>query len=328
MSDDVKKFEEALTDSSAPNKGSSHDRHVFLDAPPRDTAISTNDGVAQYIVNGSGYTFAAKTVEALPSGIYNLGFINERLSFIPAPTYTDTLIRLPDTRSDLLLQEITKFWGLKRTFKEGNEKAHGGFVHKRGYLLFGPPGSGKTSTVQQVLQAIVESGGIALLVGMPPEQVAFALKNFRTVEPDRNVVVVFEDFDDMISNYGESGFLSLLDGEDSIGGALFLATTNYVSRFDARMYARPGRFSDVVYVGMPSIAAREVYLRAKLRDHSDVPKILELTDGFGLDHLRTLILGVYFEGKELEAEAERLRKLFKPPKDNPSSVFGISGGIK
>lgn len=325
-SDDYAEFEKQLQsgETAAPvrddNSASPSDLDRFMgdDAPPGE--------IVQYAANGPGFTFTSHTVKRIPSGSYDIGMVNDQLTLIPHRLQTDTLIRLPDTRGDQLIAEIDRFWALKREFKEGNEKAHGGFMHKRGYLLFGPPGSGKTSTVAFVKKAVIDAGGIVLMANQVADWLAQALKNIRKIEPDRNILVVLEDFDALISNRNEETFLSILDGENSIDGALFLATTNYASKFDARMYNRPGRLSDVVYVGMPSREAREMYLNAKLKDKSDIQRILDLSDGFSLDHLRALILGVYFEKKDLEKEAARLHKLFKPPKDNPGKTMGIGAG--
>lgn len=300
---------------------------------PRDE-IPTEDGeegmaegkLVQYSANGEGYTPTPKTIGALPGGIYSIEHINHLLTYIPRNVKTDKLMRLPDSRSDEVIGRIKKFWTLKDEFANGNEKAEGGYLHKLGIMLFGPPGSGKTSTVKFIMEDIIQRGGIVILGDGHPATLASGLKSFRSVEPERPVVVVFEDFDELVAKYSESPYLSMLDGEDSIDNSLFMATTNYPSRLDPRMYNRPGRFSDVIKIGMPSEEARRIYLNTKLKDKSDVDKIIPMTENFSLDHLKALILGVYFEGRDLDGEIKRLKTLFRPPKDDNNEGKGMGIG--
>lgn len=329
MSDQDKFNEEAET-KPAENWGEL--RIITPMRAPEGSTPSSNEKshagtYTQYSENGPGFSFCAATQKHLPPGIYQLRSINNQMTFVKEDFPTDKLLRLPDTRSTELVKEIENFWTLKKEFKEGNAKAYGGFLHKRGYLLFGPPGSGKTSTVGIVIEEIIKRNGIVIDGSVYADALSSMLKFFREVEPDRNVLIILEDFDALIARQGESNYLSILDGEGSIDGALFLATTNYPQRFEPRIYNRPGRFSDVVYIGMPSPESRRMYLESKLKDHSDIKKIVALTEGFSIDHLRSIVLGVYFEKKPLEGEIERLRRLFKPPKEDPNKWFGIKNEL-
>jgi hypothetical protein len=270
---------------------------------PSPSGKSTAVGkLTQYAPLGTGFHMVPDTFQRLHAGTYEIGWVDNLPVFAPTVISTDTILKLPDSRSDELLKEIEQFWTLKREFHDGNTQAHGGFLHKRGYLLFGPPGGGKTCTIKLIMRSIIDRDGIVLLGNSRPNTMCDMLKKFRSVEPNRDIVVVLEDFDELIVQNGESSYLAMLDGEASIDGALFLASTNYPSRFEPRIYNRPGRLSDVVYIGMPNAESRRLYLILKLKDHTDVDRIVELTDGFGLDHLKSLILGVYFEKKPLEAE--------------------------
>lgn len=284
---------------------------------------SMSDDPCQYSRNGMGYSPASNTVKELPPGVYSINYVNDRLTYLPEEVITDTLIKFPDSRSDMLLNEITNFWNLKEEFKNGNALSKGGFLHKRGYLLFGPPGSGKTCLIKFVINDIVLRGGIVIMGNNNPSLIISGLKLLRKIEENKPIVVLFEDFDALLDNYDESDYLSLLDGENSVDNVLFLATTNYPSKLDPRLYNRPGRFSDVVKIGMPSSAARQLYLETYLKDPKDIEYIVDKTDGFSLDHLKALILGVYFEKKELDSEIQRLKILFNPIRDDTGNRLSI-----
>src|ERR1700692_4013635 len=90
-----------------------------------------------------------------------------------------------------------------------------GLIHKRGVLLWGPQGSGKTVTVQLLMKHLIAQDGIVLLFGNPQITLAW-LPMRRRIEPTRPLIIVMEDIDEMFGSYGEHDILSLLDGEKQI----------------------------------------------------------------------------------------------------------------
>jgi SpoVK/Ycf46/Vps4 family AAA+-type ATPase len=168
----------------------------------------------------------------------------------------DDLIELPDSASEAVIAEIQKFWTKEPHFRKF------GFLWKRGILLWGPPGSGKTCCLQQVSNNIIKAGGIAVYASHPGITAA-GLGIMRRIEPDRPIVVMMEDLDALVQQYGEQDVLALLDGELQIDNVVFIATTNYPERLDKRIVNRPSRFDLVKLIDMPNEAARKVYLQVK-----------------------------------------------------------------
>jgi SpoVK/Ycf46/Vps4 family AAA+-type ATPase len=168
----------------------------------------------------------------------------------------DDLIELPDSASEAVIAEIQKFWTKEPHFRRF------GFLWKRGILLWGPPGSGKTCCLQQVSQNIIDAGGIAVYASHPGVTAA-GLGIMRRIEPDRPIVVMMEDLDALVQQYGEQDVLALLDGELQIDNVVFIATTNYPERLDKRIVNRPSRFDLVKLIDMPNEEARKVYLQTK-----------------------------------------------------------------
>lgn len=306
----------SFSSSSSRQLKSKSDRAV----PSSSKEKVTPGELVQWAFNGPGYIPCTSTARDIPPGIYDIQFHNNTPTLVPKKVNTDKLLRLPDSKSDMLIAEVHKFWSLRDQFKNGNDLAYGGYLHKRGYMLFGPPGSGKTSTVKFLSQDIVAMGGIVIYADVEPSTVSHMISAVSIIEPDKQMIVVLEDFDSLVENMGESGYLALLDGESSTDNTLFLATTNYPSRLDPRIYNRPGRFSDVVKIGMPAPEARRMYLEQKIKRKDDIEQIVNITEGFSLDHLKSLVLGVYFEGKQLESEVKRLRNLFRAPRDDQGNA--------
>jgi hypothetical protein len=203
-----------------------------------------------------------------------------------------------------VLSEIDKFWDLKEDYKKL------GLLYCRGVLLYGPPGSGKTSIVNQVVDMITKRGDI-VVYSNDVHAVREGLKSLRSVEPDRKLVVILEDADEQI-RYNEQSFLHLLDGQDSQDGVLFLASTNYIERFPARLL-RSGRFDKKIEVPQPPYEGRLAYLKNKLIPHkmeteARCEKLAEDTDGFSFGDMLELVTAVYALKEDEKEVLARLRK--------------------
>ncbi len=270
---------------------------------------------------------ASETCETLAPAFYrfdempNIGPCLRRVTIT-----TDGLIHLPDTVGEKVIGEFKTFWGLRDRFAER------GFLHKRGILLWGPPGSGKTTSLMLMAQEIVENQrGIVVQIDRP-DLAATCLGFIRKIEPDRPVVAIMEDLDALVQRWGENNYLALLDGETQVDRIVYVATCNYPERLDRRFVDRPSRFDTVEYIGMPSSAARRVYLQAKEPSLTDteLAQWVKHTDGFSVAHLRELVILVRCFGRPLERAIERLESMrLKTPSSDAAPdrpQFGIIGG--
>jgi hypothetical protein len=261
-----------------------------------------------WAVSGDAFFPCEKTEEKLPPGQYVVGFSDGKgYYFLKKTINLDDLIVLPDTRSEQVLNSINHFWTKEHAFREH------GFLWKRGMMLWGPPGSGKTSTLQQLSKAIVEKGGFSVYVNGDPEFVAHGLAIMRRIEPDRPIIVMIEDIDAIIDRHGEAALLALLDGELQIDNVVFIATTNYPEQLDKRFVNRPSRFDEIIYIGMPSAPAREVYLAEKnphlQKQDSVLKKWVKATDGWSIAHMRELIVAVECLGNDFDETVKRLKDM-------------------
>lgn len=277
----------------------------------------------QYALYGAGYTATTATIPTLPSGCYDITQDNQRTFVVPTPKPTGLLLELPEMRSDDIIKMVENFWNSEKDYKEGNEFVVGGATFKAGIMLYGEPGTGKSCTIKIVSNKMVDRGGTVFYASAHPISVMNFLSDFSKVESNRKCIVILEDLDSLIFNFGESNYLEMLDSAKTIDNVLFIATTNYPEKLDPRIYNRPGRFSHVVKVGLPGPKAREAFLKAILKNHRDVAEIVEKSGGFSVDHLSALCNSVYREKKGLAQELDRLRALFKIPKCEAERKIGI-----
>ena len=254
---------------------------------------------------GDGYFPVTEVVEKLPPGAYRARMSQIGPYLEKMPIEIDKLLHLPDSASETLLAEFKKFWTLRDNFA-----AHG-FTFKRGMLLWGPPGSGKTSAIWQMTELLVNSlGGIVLFVEDPALSGA-CVSLVRRIEPKRPLICVYEDIDAIVDQFGEHNLLAMLDGETQTNEVVHVATTNYPERLDKRFVDRPSRFDTIMLIDMPGADARLAYLKAKVPEMEDdtLTRWVEKTDGYSIAHLRELIVAVLcFEQKE-DAVFERLNAM-------------------
>jgi hypothetical protein len=277
----------------------------------------------QYALYGGGYMATTPTIKTLPPGVYDITADNRGVYVVPALPPSGLLLELPEMRSEEVIRVVDNFWASEKDYKEGNQFVIGGAQFKAGVMIYGPPGSGKSCTIKLISKKLVEKGGTVFFASTNPEVVMSWLEDFARVEPNRKSIVILEDVDSLIDRFGEAHYLEMLDSAKTIDNVLFIATTNYPEKLDPRIYNRPGRFSHVIKIGLPTDNARRAFLQAVLKDHKDVDFIVENSKNFTIDHLSALLNAVYREKKPLEQEIKRLRTLFRVPKSDERTM-GIS----
>lgn len=303
-------------------KGAIANALASMESPDEDEKPEPG-AVTQYQLYRNGYTPANSTIQTLPPGCYDITADNNCVYVVPMGKPSGLLLELPEMRSNEVVDLVDNFWNSEKDYKEGNEFVIGGAAFKAGVMLYGPPGTGKSCTIKIVSNKLVERGGTVFFSSGHPGSTMKFLEDFAKVEHERKCIVILEDIDSLINVFGENMYLEMLDSAKSINNILFIATTNYPDRLDPRIYNRPGRFSHVVKIGLPSPKARQAYLEAILKNHRDVEYIVKHTNNFSIDHLTALTNAVYREKKDLEKEIERLRKLFQVPKAEDDKRMGI-----
>ncbi|KAJ7072498.1 P-loop containing nucleoside triphosphate hydrolase protein, partial [Mycena amicta] len=157
-------------------------------------------------------------------------------------------IILPDGVLDDLINDAKRFFASEDWYHRT------GIPHRRGYLLYGEPGTGKSSTIHAVAGALnLEIYSFSLSSGFVDDSF---LQRAVTTIPKRSILLL-EDIDSILPSREEeesdsqdppmrrsgvtlSGLLNIMDGIGSEEGKLFFATTNYIDRLDPALM-RPGR---------------------------------------------------------------------------------------
>lgn len=269
---------------------------------------------------------ASKTIEHLHPGVYKVESDDTGPYLQLQTVISDSIVELPETANIKVLEGMKKFWKSKDKYDKF------GLIYKRGVLLWGPPGSGKSVTINLLMKELINEYGGIVLICSHPGLLSFMLSKVRAMEPDTPIIVVLEDIDEMIEkNNGEHEILSMLDGEMQVSNVVFLASTNYPDRLGPRIVNRPSRFDERIYVGMPSANARKAYLKfaTSVKDEAggSVPGLDEVTldqwtkdtDQFSIAHLRELVAASFCLDQEYDAVLKRLKKMADKPKSTENN---------
>lgn len=249
--------------------------------------------------------------KSLDPGLYNINeTMQGELYFQSFEPKTDKLIALTDNESQVILKEIDYFW--KDETKAKYDKY--GVIYKRGILMYGAPGTGKTATIMQTANAMIAQGAV-ILYDKSPRLIARGLQAIHAIEPNKKVIVVLEECDEYVNS---SQFLSLLDGETSTSNVFYIATTNYIDRIPNRIKNRPSRFATVIELKAPTEAARRAYLSTKLDDVNTVEEYVQVTEGFVIDNIKDLIISTMIYDVTLKDAVSKVKSYSKIESDNKS----------
>jgi|SaaInlV_165m_DNA_1040744.scaffolds.fasta_scaffold08069_4 SpoVK/Ycf46/Vps4 family AAA+-type ATPase len=185
------------------------------DDRPKKKNVFSNCKYSQ--MSESTFTLCGPTSDTLDPGVFSMHIQHGgKLIYTKIPVKIENLVQFPDSTSETIITEITKFWEREDMFKKFK------LPYKRGILLWGPAGSGKSSTIQIIMKDVIDRDGVVFLFNHPATFIT-GYNSFRKIQPETPVVVIMEDIDDIIRVFGEHDVLNILDGVHKVNKTIFLA---------------------------------------------------------------------------------------------------------
>ena len=167
---------------------------------------------------------------------------------------------------------------------------------KRGLLLYGPPGVGKTHTLRYLVSQLTDLT-IVELTGAALSLIGTACSVARTLQPS---MVVVEDVDLIAEDremYGGGSLLfellNEMDGLADDADVVFVLTTNRPAVLESALAQRPGRVDQAVALELPDPDARRrlfrLYQGDLALDDSRLDTVVERTEGVTASFLKELL---------------------------------------
>ena len=252
--------------------------------------------------------------KTIPAGVYNVEYdhTSREHVLIKKELSLDELLYLPDPIFDQIINDIKYFWENEDKFKKYN------YTYKRGILLYGKPGCGKSSISLLLSQLVISNGGIVFYINDFDSLYNFqrVLPKIRDIQKNTPILCVFEDLDSLILNReAETELLNLLDGVNQTNNIVYIGNTNYPENLKERIINRPSRFDRRYEIGFPNAEIRRFYLESKINDEDkesiDINYLVKNTEDFSLAHLGELVKSVFIFNKNIDDSLEELKSMNK-----------------
>ncbi len=225
----------------------------------------------------------------------------------------EIMIQVPDVKWDDVggLQEAKDLLreGVELPLRHPEAFRRIGIRPAKGFLLFGPPGTGKTLLAKAVAReaeanfiAMKASDLLSKWYGESEQQVSRLFGRARQVAP---TVIFLDEIDSLAPQRGGglgepavtervvNTLLSEMDGLEELQGVVVIGATNRPTLLDPALL-RPGRFDELLYVGVPEREGRLHILRIHtaampLAADVDLAPIADRTHGYTGADLEDLV---------------------------------------
>lgn len=238
----------------------------------------------------------------------------------------------------VICESITK--KIKKFFdkKEAYMRLRPGETPKRGFLLYGAPGCGKSQTISKVCKELVADQNTMVLIWhtdkFEPSEVKDFIKSFTYVGVEKFILVA-EDIGgtemEEVRMRSDSSLLSLLDNVEKTFSipTIILATTNYPASFMGNLTNRPQRFDQCIEVKPPMAEFRGKFLEffskhSQAAASSDALALIvsKKCDGFSIAHIKEAVIRAELEDvsiedaiREMLGEVQKFTKNFEDKRE-------------
>lgn len=297
---------------------------LFGDIIVEDAESEQKQNFSMWIDYKNDYVPAVnlKTTEKIPSGVYKVTYSRDDYHIIPIEINTDELYRFSEDFTDTILKEVEKFWDRKDIYKKYN------FTHKRGLLLVGAPGNGKTACINLLIKQLIQKDGLVFFLNSIKEfnmYVDVLKPVIRTIEPERPIITIIEDIDQMIENMNnDSEILDLLDGKNSINHHLVILTSNDTSTLSPALL-RPSRIDMVFEIVPPGADIRKEFFIKKGITEDRLQEYVDKTDGMSFAELKEVFTGTVVLDKSIDEVVSQIKHPMETKNylDRPKNSMGV-----
>lgn len=268
-------------------------------------------------------------------GIFVINKEGMRMVLQPS-SFTEDIILTENKYVRQISEQIQKFFSKQDVYKK-----YGFSVPKRGWLLFGTAGTGKSTVITRICTQQITSDDCLVVLWpsdkIDPYEVKDFIKSFDYGDKVKKLVLVVEDLGgvemDQVRIKSMASLLSLLDNVEktfTIPTAI-VATTNHPENFLGNITNRPQRFDTKIEVKPPTADERVEFLKFFSKNAADEKTLSEIRhkkyEGFTPAHIKELLMRSELNDitlseslKEIHAEIESYKKMFDEKKQGKVGI--------
>src|SRR5215813_14946401 len=205
---------------------------------------------------------------------------------------------LPQQLKQELREDFRRFFASREVYRKH------GIPWKRGVLLIGPPGNGKTHAIKALVNELrLPCLYVKSFKSDHDTEQSNMRKVFTRARRSAPCLIVLEDLDSLIEDENRAFLLNELDGFADNEGVVVIASTNHPEKLDPAILDRPSRFDRKYYFDLPGLPERLAYVRhwnqtlqleMRLTD-AEVVAVADGTDRFSYAYLKELFLSAMME---------------------------------
>lgn len=210
-------------------------------------------------------------------------------------TRFDELV-LPASLAQSLQHDVRQFLASRAVYERAAA------VWKRGILLLGPPGNGKTHAIKGLIhEAGLPCVYVKSFTGRYTDPADAIPKVFARARQLAPCVVVLEDLDALIDDENRSFLLNELDGFAANTGIITIASSNHPERLDPSLIHRPSRFDRKYRFELPDLTLRQQYLERWAKQvpegvpEAALAQAAHESEGFTFAYLKELTLSTQMQ---------------------------------
>lgn len=242
----------------------------------------------------------------LPSGAYKIGRSDSGWLFKPADLRTERYVPIDSREARQIRREVAAFFDAEI----GSRLQRAGIARRRGIIIHGEPGTGKTSLVMNLVPEMLEKGAVVLIDCNADPLENHIIPAIRKHDPGRPIVCIWDEFD-RNANYSHAELLRLLDGTGSCDMLLCIGMTNHLDRIPTNLRLRPSRFGLVIEMPPPSIDLRKIFLTGQFGEvltKEEIETAIQVTEGMSMDHVKEAAI-LMLQGHDSEDIRLRLKSV-------------------
>ncbi len=213
--------------------------------------------------------------------------------------------------NDEIIKGVMAFFSSRKLKKQINMM---GFPHKMGVLLYGRPGTGKTTLLNYISHLLFEQQNAIIMMCSSDDSVEASIamaKSIREIQTNP-IIFIMDEFERFVANAArEAKIKTFLDGNDSIDNCLVLGATNYISNIPESIGKRESRIRIMKEITGVDTQEEVADIVNEMLNSADVPASFnrdKLINGIGvgvtLDSIKSSVIDALM-GKKIKSDPGR-----------------------